>query len=267
MRDGRCGVGSSSHFRRALSERGLTWAVGIPRTLKVYPHDVTTTMPPLPDARQQGRAPRRHPVPSVASVSAEEMLAGARWRRLSWRTGTKGPLSARFTAVRVMVADGARVSKGQHLPGEEAVWLVGEWREATGEHKYYLTNHRPRTSLRRLAGAIKARWVCEQAHQQLKEELGLDHFDGRSWPGLHHHTLMPLISFAFLQHLRLQEVKRAVRRGESGAAAARRRPTGALAARDPARHAGQGASGPSPMSEMQRTATLSAARVNVAKYC
>src|SRR5690606_7453054 len=150
---------------------------------------------------------------------------------------------------------------------EEAVWLVGEWREATGEHKYYLTIHRPRTSLRRLAGAIKARWVCEQAHQQLKEELGLDHFDGRSWPGLHHHTLMPLISFAFLQHLRLQEVKRAVRRGESGAAAARRRPTGALAARDPARHAGQGASGPSPMSEMQRTATLSDARVNVAKYC
>ena len=74
------------------------------------------------------------------------------------------------------------------MPGE-AAWLVGEWRD-TGELKYYLTNHPARTSLRALAAAIKARWSCEQAHQQLKEELGLDHFEGRSWTGLHRHALM-----------------------------------------------------------------------------
>ncbi len=89
----------------------------------------------------------------------------------------------------------------RHLPGREA-WLVGEWR-SSGERKYYLSNLPPRTSVRALAAAIKARWVCEQAHQQLKGELGLGHFEGRSWTGLHRHALMTCIAYAFLQHLRL----------------------------------------------------------------
>ena len=67
----------------------------------------------------------------------------------------------------------------QHLPGEE-VWLVGEHR-STGERNYCLSNLPVDTPIKTLAGAIKARWICEQAHQQLKEELGLDHFEGRSW--------------------------------------------------------------------------------------
>ena len=67
------------------------------------------------------------------------MLAVLPWRKVTWRNGTKGPLSARFAAVRVRVADGPRNSQGEHLPGEE-VWLVGEAR-ATGEVKYYLTTH------------------------------------------------------------------------------------------------------------------------------
>ena len=99
------------------------------------------------------------------------------------------------------VGDGATWANNRHLPGEE-MWLVGEWR-SSGERKYYLSNLPPRTSLRALAGAIKARWVCEQAHQQLKQELGLGHFEGRSWTGLHRHALMTCIAFAYLQHLRL----------------------------------------------------------------
>ena len=71
----------------------------------------------------------------------------------------------------------------QHLPGEEA-WLIGEHR-MSGEKKYYLANLPAKTDLRTLAATIKARWICEQAHQQLKEELGLDHFEGRSWQGPH----------------------------------------------------------------------------------
>lgn len=74
----------------------------------------------------------------------------------------------------------------QHMPGEEA-WLVGEHR-ANGERKYYLSNLPADTPIKVLAGAIKARWICEQAHQQLKEELGPDHFEGRSWNGLHRHA-------------------------------------------------------------------------------
>ena len=89
------------------------------------------------------------------------------------------------------------------MPGEEA-WLVGEWR-SSGERKYYLSNLPADANLKRLAAAIKARWVCEQAHQQMKEELGLDHFEGRSWQGLHRHALM---TNAFVQHQRLEQAKR-----------------------------------------------------------
>jgi SRSO17 transposase len=94
----------------------------------------------------------------------------------------------------------------QHLPGDEA-WLIGEHRPS-GEKKYYLANLPAKTGLRMLAAIIKARWICEQAHQQLKEELGLDHFEGRSWQGLHRHALMTMIAYAFLQHRRLIRAKR-----------------------------------------------------------
>ena len=73
---------------------------------------------------------------------------------------------------------------------------------SSGEKKYYLANLPAKTDLRTLAATIKARWICEQAHQQLKEELGLDHFEGRSWQGLLRHALMTMIAYAFLQHRR-----------------------------------------------------------------
>jgi SRSO17 transposase len=138
------------------------------------------------------------------------MLANAKWREVSWRAGTKGRLKARFAALRVRIADGPpqRIwDKGQqHLPGDEA-WLIGEHR-TSGEKKYYLANLPAGMDLRALAATIKARWVCEQAHQQLKEELGLDHFEGRSWAGLHRHALMTMIAYAFLQHRRLTSARR-----------------------------------------------------------
>jgi SRSO17 transposase len=198
--------GSSAAFRHALSTRGLLWAVGILRTQKVYAPDVALTWPVAP----RGRA-RQRPVPDLRPVAAHKMLAPQPWRTIAWRRGTKGPLKASFAAVRVRVADGTPTRAGershQHLPGEEEVWLVGE-RRTTGEHKYYLSNLPPQTALKTLAATIKARWVCEQAHQQLKEELGLDHFEGRSWTGLHRHALMSLIAFLYLQHRRLQAAKR-----------------------------------------------------------
>jgi SRSO17 transposase len=146
----------------------------------------------------------------VQAITAQAMLETAPWQTVSWRRGTKGRLSARFGAVRVRVADGQpqRIHDmgAQHLPGEE-VWVVGEHR-STGERKYYLSNLPANTPLKQLAGAIKARWVCEQAHQQLKQELGLDRFEGRSWTGLHRHALMTMIAYAFLQSRRLNQAKR-----------------------------------------------------------
>ena len=144
--------------------------------------------------------------PDVLSASAEDMLTQVKWRTLAWRKGTKGPLKARFAAVRVRVADGPPQRIGdkgmQHLPGDD-VWLVGE-RRASGEQKYYLANlpaeadpevRLPRPPRR--AGSA-SRLISSSA-----EERGLDHFEGRSWRGLHRHALMAMIAYAFLQHLRL----------------------------------------------------------------
>src|SRR6201988_3478257 len=199
------GYGLSAPFRQGLTARGLTWAVGIPRHLKVYPVSVKLIWP----VAMRGR-PRKRSIPDILSRAAEDMLADAKWQNVSWRNGTKGRLKARFTAVRVRIADGPpqRIKdKGQqHLPGEEA-WLIGEHR-TSGEKKYYLANLPATTDLRTLAATIKARWICEQAHQQLKEELGLDHFEGRSWQGLHRHALMTMIAYAFLQHRRLAQAGR-----------------------------------------------------------
>jgi SRSO17 transposase len=221
------GYGISAAFRAGLSERALVWVVGVPRVQNVYATTVELLWPKAATGR-----PRQHPVPSEEPVPAEAALADAAWRRVSWRRGTKGPLAAEFAALRVRPAEGEQLRDGRHLPGDE-VWLIGE-RRASGERKYYLSNLPAGTPLEELAATIKARWVCEQAHQQLEEELGLDHFEGRSWTGLHRHALMAMVAFCFLQHLRLE-----------GRGKKRGRTTGTTAAADPAR-------GPAPAARAAR---------------
>jgi SRSO17 transposase len=250
--------GKAAAFRHGLSERGLLWAVGILPTQKVYPADVTVAPPPV---RATGR-PAKHPVPSATSEGAKGLFAAlpaTAWRTLTWRRGTKGGLGAEFAALRVRVADGPVAARAQHLPGDTA-WLVCE-RRTTGERKYYLTNHPDGAPLEVLAALIKARWVCEQAHQQLKDELGLDHFEGRGWLGLHHHALLTLIAFCFLQHLRLA----ARRRGEKS----RVRRTGAAARAVPAAGAPPARRGPellrAPLPALPPTRPLPPPTLNMAE--
>jgi SRSO17 transposase len=117
-------------------------------------------------------------MPDRPPVSTEAMLSGERWRKINWRRGTKGRLTCLFAARRVRIAEGHKHrmldSRMQCMPGGE-VWLVGE-RRSTGEQKYYVSNLPADATLKMRAAAIKARWICEQAQQQLKEELGLDLF-------------------------------------------------------------------------------------------
>src|SRR5690242_7971953 len=206
------GFGSSPAFRHGLDRRELAWAVGVACTQLVYP----TTVRLCPARTPSGRA-AKHPVPNRLPRSAAETLETRRWHRITWRNGTKGPLNARFAAARVRVADGPPNAEGTRLPGDK-LWLIGEWRDS-GEKKHYLSNLPRRTALRRLVATVKARWSCEQAHQQLKQELGLGDFEGRSWTGLHRHALMTCIAFAYLQHRRLKAAGRGKKAGPQRTAA------------------------------------------------
>jgi SRSO17 transposase len=200
------GYGINATFRAGLSERGLRWVVGIPRIARAHPTNGVLQFPPA-----RSRCERSEP--DQTSRSAEKILADAVWRKVTWRRGTKGRLTTHFAAARIRVADGAvqqtRAKPAQHLPGEEA-WVVGG-RRTFGEMRCYLSNLPADTSLKTLAATIKACWACAQAHQGLKEKLGLDRFAGRSPTGLHRHALMTMLAFAFLQHSRLATAKRGKR--------------------------------------------------------
>jgi SRSO17 transposase len=199
------GYGMCAEFRHGLSERGLSWGVGILSTQNMYSEQVKVTMPR--PKRGAGR-PRIHPTVGQSPCSAAQFIEKhGTFRSVAWRKGTKGALVGDFAIVRVRPADGDEATNGIHLPGEPA-WLVCE-RFSNGDRKYYLANLPASSSRKKIVGTIKARWACEQGHQQMKEELGLDHFEGRSWWGLHHHALLTMIAFAFLQTLRLTENKSA----------------------------------------------------------
>jgi SRSO17 transposase len=206
------GYGSCGEFRRALTAMNLRWVLGVKPDQYVYPLSVRTTVVPSPTGIGPRRSKATTSLPSQAVCDVLASLGPGILRNVEWRTGTKGPLNAEFAALRVRVADGEPVygvdrSRHRHGPGEEA-WLIFE-RRSNGDTKYHLSNYPAEASLEMLVVAMKARWSCEQMHQQMKEELGLDHFEGRSWSGLHHHAVLTMIAFAFLQHLRKTENKAA----------------------------------------------------------
>jgi SRSO17 transposase len=192
------GYGLCAEFRRELTKRGHRWAVGILSTQSMYTASVEMKTP-IPQAKY-GRPRTRVRVDELPLSASKFIEMHGKFQHISWRRGTKGRLSGDFAIVRVKPADGPE-ARGRHSgPGEEA-WLVCELLSG-GERKYYLANLPAATAEVEVISAIKARWACEQMHQQTKEELGLDHFEGRSWIGLHHHTLMTMIAFAFLVKVR-----------------------------------------------------------------
>lgn len=191
--------GNNAEFRKALSKRGLSWSVGIVRNQKVYPEHVRLIPPPK---IVRGRRPKG-PSASEDRQTVEEVLNAATWHEVVWRDGTKGPMRGRFAAAFVRIADGKANGVGAHLPGEE-VWIISEERK-NGERKYYACNFPPSATLQQLVEITKRRWACEHGHRELKQEIGLSHFEGRSWRGLHHHAVLCLVALAFLQTIRLEQ--------------------------------------------------------------
>ena len=187
------GYGHSGELRDGLAARGLRYVVGIQAETVVFAQEPRWVRRPHP---RRGRASRLWwlAADSPRPVALGELAGRLRWRRVAWRDGTKGKLSSRFAWVRVW--PGGRWGRGVRVR-PEPVWLLVE-EQPDGEIKYALSNLPPETPVRTAVRLWKQRWRVEQGHQQMKEELGLDHFEGRSWRGFHHHAAMVLLAYGFL---------------------------------------------------------------------
>lgn len=189
------GYGNVTEFRTGLAQRRLPFVVGIESTTGVWPDQADLVLPPRTGRR--GR-PRVKPVTVGPPVTVAEMSRSwpqDLWQRVNWREGTKGPLTSRFAAARVLPTHGY-----QHGgPKEGARWLLVEWPEdSAAPTKFWLADLPEDTKLLSLVRLAKIRWWIEQGYQQLKDELGLDHYEGRSWQGWHHHVTLTMLAFGFL---------------------------------------------------------------------
>jgi SRSO17 transposase len=191
------GYGSDTDFRDGVTALGLAYVAGILGTTGLWPPGAG----PLPAAPRSGRGrpPKRlrrdaQHQPLAAERLAAGLPAGA-WRTVTWREGTAGPLASRFAAARVRPAhDDFRLSEPR---AEE--WFLAEWPEGEeGPTKYWLSTLPEAATLEELVATAKLRWRVERDFEELKQELGLGHFEGRGWRGFHHHASLCVAAYGFL---------------------------------------------------------------------
>lgn len=192
--------GDNAMLRRALHRWHLPYALGISSTLTVFRGTPAVAVPPR--KRPNARHPKRWQLvddsqPEQVRVLAAQLAARA-WRRVSWRNGRNRPWTADFAALRVTPAHEWRARR---LAPE--VWLLLERdRGATPRVKAYLVALPATATLRALVRLAHHRWAIEQQYLELKDELGLDHFEGRSFPGWHRHVVLTALAYTWLQHER-----------------------------------------------------------------
>ena len=161
------GYGNTAGFRAALERLGVHYVVAVPYSVS---------------------ARLRADTPSQSLAALANSLAPAAWHRIRWGRGTKGPLEARFAAVRV------RIPKSR-----SERWLLCQASLVDDDRQYYFSNLPPTTPLKTLVRIARSRWAIEVQYRDLKSELGLDHFEGRSYPGWNHHAVLAAMTFTFLQ--------------------------------------------------------------------
>jgi SRSO17 transposase len=187
------GYGDSSEFRSALRTRGLDYAVGVRHPTLIWPPGTTFEIPPK--IAKKGPSIRNPRATSGKPLSIGELAKRLTYRAVTWREGTRGNQSSRFAAVRIHTAHRHTIGTA---PGPEE-WLLCEWPASQpAPTKYYLLSLPAKTSLRELVRIAKLRWRVERDYQDLKEEVGIDHFEGRSWLGFHHHAALCAAAHAFL---------------------------------------------------------------------
>ncbi len=186
------GYGNSSEFRNKIREQGLDFGVGIQSSTKVWVLD---------------NCNRRRGAPMSAKDLGIKLKKA--FRRLTWRDGPGGKLASRFAFQRVKVAH----DDGTEAGDREPLWLVLEWPEGElHSTKFVLTTLRERMSKKEIVRTFKERWRTERAYQELKGELGLDHFEGRSFPGWNHHVSVVLCCYAFIISERVRQFSPSLRR-------------------------------------------------------
>jgi SRSO17 transposase len=187
------GYGEVTEFRDELEARQLHYLVGIPGEPVVWAPD---SEPQIPRKKtRKGRPRTKYVDTDHPPISVRELALSLPFRKVSWRQGSRGWQSSPFAAVRIRTAHGH--SKGAP-PGSEQ-WLLCEW--PAGEDapkKFWLSNLPAKTSVTTLVRMAKLRWRVERDYQELKQEIGLDHFEGRTWRGFHHHAALCALAHGFL---------------------------------------------------------------------
>ena len=191
------GYGVVTDFREGLTERGLSYAVGITGETTLWPPG-TEPLRPLP---YKGHGPRPKLLRRTAEhrpIAASKIAAALpprAWRTVGWREGTRGTMRSRFAMVRVRAAH-RDYWRSEPRPTE---WLLIEWPSDGPEPtKYWLSNVPETVPIDDLVRLVKIRWRIERDYQELKDELGLDHYEGRGWRGFHHHGTLCIAAYSFL---------------------------------------------------------------------
>jgi SRSO17 transposase len=199
---GDAAYGDITEFRLGLEERGIPYVLDVKSTTSALPEDA---QPDAARTAKVGRPPKpryRRPFGSVAQLA---LAAGCEaYEPVTWREGTRGPMTSRFLAIRVRPANIKlrRADPDGQLPVR---WLLAEWPEGKdAPTDYWLSNLPADTPIDRLVELAKLRWRVEQDYRELKDALGLDHFEGRSWPGWHHHVTLVSVAHGFLTTERLR---------------------------------------------------------------
>lgn len=191
------GYGESVEFRDGLTQRGLMYVVGIPNNHLIWPPG-TNPRPPKWHSGPRGGRPRtvwrdgnKQPIRIAELVKG---IPRERYKTVSWREGARGKLSSKFLAYRVRPAE--KHERGRQ-PGD-VQWLLCEWQSSDTEPRFYLSTLPASLSLKELVRITKQRWRVERDYQDLKGEVGLDHFEGRTWRGFHRHATLCAVAHGFL---------------------------------------------------------------------
>ncbi len=199
------GYGVDTTFRERLSELGLPYVVGVTGQVTVWPPG-REPLPPQPYSGR-GRVPKRlrmgqatqHRPQSIKELAFE--LAPAQWHIIEWREGTNFTLRSRFARVRVRAAHLDHLRTKLRAPQ----WLLVEWPEGHREPmKYWLSTLPEDVPLQRMVFEAKMRWRIERDYQDLKQDLGLGHYEGRGWRGFHHHASLSIAAYGFLMAQQLR---------------------------------------------------------------